>query len=142
MHHYLNNIQKPGPLEDGLEEEEEECVSEENELLAKDEFSVEENFTAEFESENMNCDDIEYFCNKGANLWSASGYSMKMTDSSHLLPPPIPTEPDSLYPPVFRRSLPQVALLSLAHGSLKFDFLMNSQCFECLPRSSFKGKIV
>uniref|UniRef100_A0A3B3YZ64 Zinc finger protein ZFPM1/2 PR domain-containing protein n=1 Tax=Poecilia mexicana TaxID=48701 RepID=A0A3B3YZ64_9TELE len=53
------------PLEDGLEEEEEECVSEENELLAKDEFSVEENFTAEFESENMNCEDMEYFCNKG-----------------------------------------------------------------------------
>ncbi|XP_023186514.1 zinc finger protein ZFPM2 isoform X1 [Xiphophorus maculatus] len=53
------------PLEDGLEEEEEECVSEENELLAKDEFSVEENFTAEFESENMSCEDMEYFCNKG-----------------------------------------------------------------------------
>uniref|UniRef100_A0A3B5MER3 Zinc finger protein ZFPM1/2 PR domain-containing protein n=1 Tax=Xiphophorus couchianus TaxID=32473 RepID=A0A3B5MER3_9TELE len=55
----------PCPLEDGLEEEEEECVSEENELLAKDEFSVEENFTAEFESENMSCEDMEYFCNKG-----------------------------------------------------------------------------
>lgn len=54
-----------GPLEDGLEEEEEECVSEENELLAKDEFSVEENFSAEFEAENMSCEDMEYFCNKG-----------------------------------------------------------------------------
>lgn len=54
-----------GPLEDGLEEEEEECVSEENELLAKDEFSVEENFSAEFEAENMGCEDMEYFCNKG-----------------------------------------------------------------------------
>lgn len=54
-----------GPLEDGLEEEEEECVSEENELLAKDEFSAEENLTAEFESENMNCEEMEYFCNKG-----------------------------------------------------------------------------
>ncbi|KAF0044994.1 hypothetical protein F2P81_001523 [Scophthalmus maximus] len=53
------------PLEDGLEEEEEECVSEENELLAKDEFSAEENFTAEFEAENMSCEDMEYFCNKG-----------------------------------------------------------------------------
>ncbi|XP_071391837.1 zinc finger protein ZFPM2-like, partial [Centroberyx affinis] len=53
------------PLEDGLEEEEEECVSEENELLAKDEFSVEENFSAEFETENMSCEDMEYFCNKG-----------------------------------------------------------------------------
>lgn len=54
-----------GPLEDGLEEEEEECVSEENELLAKDEFSAEENFSAEFEPENMSCEDMEYFCNKG-----------------------------------------------------------------------------
>ncbi|XP_060937858.1 zinc finger protein ZFPM2a [Limanda limanda] len=53
------------PLEDGLEEEEEECVSEENELLAKDEFSAEENFTGEFETENMSCEDMEYFCNKG-----------------------------------------------------------------------------
>lgn len=54
-----------GPLEDGLEEEEEECVSEENEMLAKDEFSAEENFTAEFESGNMSCEDMDYFCNKG-----------------------------------------------------------------------------
>ena len=54
-----------GPLEDGLEEEEEECVSEGNELLAKDEFSVEENFSAEFETENMSCEDMEYFCDKG-----------------------------------------------------------------------------
>ncbi|TKS81658.1 Zinc finger protein ZFPM2 [Collichthys lucidus] len=37
----------------------------ENELLAKDEFSVEENFSAEFETENMSCEDMEYFCNKG-----------------------------------------------------------------------------
>lgn len=55
-----------GPLEDGLEEEEEECVSEENELLAKDEFSAEETFSAEFEAENMSCEDMEYFCSKGA----------------------------------------------------------------------------
>jgi len=54
-----------GPLEDGLEEEEEECVSEENELLAKDEFSAEENFSGEFEAENMSCEDMEYFCSKG-----------------------------------------------------------------------------
>ncbi|KAL0984919.1 hypothetical protein UPYG_G00150470 [Umbra pygmaea] len=54
------------PLEDGdLEEEEEECVSEENELMAKDEFSTEENFSAEFESENMSCEDMEFYCNKG-----------------------------------------------------------------------------
>lgn len=59
-----------GPLEDGLEEEEEECVSEENELLAKDEFSAEENFSAEFEPENISCEDMEYFCNKGRRLRS------------------------------------------------------------------------
>ncbi|XP_061632989.1 zinc finger protein ZFPM2a isoform X3 [Phyllopteryx taeniolatus] len=53
------------PLEDGLEEEDEECVSEENELLAKDEFSAEENFPAEFDTENMSCEDMEYFCGKG-----------------------------------------------------------------------------
>ncbi|XP_055083502.1 zinc finger protein ZFPM2a [Periophthalmus magnuspinnatus] len=47
------------PLEDGLEEEEEECVSEGTELLTKDEFS------AEFEAENMGCEDMEYFCSKG-----------------------------------------------------------------------------
>ncbi|XP_055769430.1 zinc finger protein ZFPM2-like, partial [Salvelinus fontinalis] len=53
------------PLEDGTLGEEEECVSEENELMAKDEFSTEENFSAEFESENMSCEDMEYYCNKG-----------------------------------------------------------------------------
>ncbi|CAG6016026.1 unnamed protein product [Menidia menidia] len=58
-------LRTASPLEDGLEEEEEECISEENELLAKDEFTAEENFTAEFETENMSCEDMEYFCNKG-----------------------------------------------------------------------------
>uniref|UniRef100_A0A8C6TMG6 Zinc finger protein, FOG family member 2a n=1 Tax=Neogobius melanostomus TaxID=47308 RepID=A0A8C6TMG6_9GOBI len=52
-------VSPAGPLEDGLEEEEEECVSEGNELLTKDEFS------AEFEAENMGCEDMEYFCGKG-----------------------------------------------------------------------------
>ncbi|XP_066501407.1 zinc finger protein ZFPM2a isoform X2 [Hoplias malabaricus] len=52
------------PLDDGLEEEEEECVSDGNELVAKDEFSV-ENFSADFETENLACEDMEYFCNKG-----------------------------------------------------------------------------
>ncbi|KAJ3597401.1 hypothetical protein NHX12_000928 [Muraenolepis orangiensis] len=53
------------PLEDGLEEEEEECVSEENEPMAKDEFSTEENFSGEFETGNMSCEEMEYFCSKG-----------------------------------------------------------------------------
>ncbi|KPP60618.1 hypothetical protein Z043_121366 [Scleropages formosus] len=53
------------PLDDALEDEEEECVSEENELPAKEEFSVEENFSADFEPENLSCEDMEYFCSKG-----------------------------------------------------------------------------
>lgn len=65
-----------GPLEDGLEEEEEECVSEENELLAKDEFSAEENFPAEFEPENMSCEDMEYFCNKGERRFRSKPFKM------------------------------------------------------------------
>ncbi|XP_041962015.1 zinc finger protein ZFPM2a [Alosa sapidissima] len=53
------------PLDDGLEEEEEECVSEESELVAKEEFSTEEGFGADFEPENLSCEGMEYFCNKG-----------------------------------------------------------------------------
>lgn len=60
-----------GPLDDGLEEEEEECVSEGNELAAKEEFSAEENFTTDFETENLGCEDMEYFCTKGQRLKSA-----------------------------------------------------------------------
>lgn len=85
-----------GPLEDGLEEEEEECVSEENELLAKDEFSVEENFPAEFETENMACEDMEYFCNKGwdlilgqkfnSELLSTTPGFIKSTNEQYILP--------------------------------------------------------
>lgn len=57
-----------GPLDDGLEEEEEECVSEGNELAAKEEFSAEENFTADFETENLVCEDMEFFCAKGQRV--------------------------------------------------------------------------
>lgn len=57
-----------GPLDDGLEEEEEECVSEGNELAAKEEFSAEENFTTDFETENLGCEDMEYFCAKGQRV--------------------------------------------------------------------------
>ncbi|XP_062841669.1 zinc finger protein ZFPM2a [Trichomycterus rosablanca] len=52
------------PLGDGLEEEDE-CLSEGNELATKEEFSVEENFTADFETENIACEDMEFFCTKG-----------------------------------------------------------------------------
>lgn len=57
-----------GPLDDGLEEEEEECVSEGNELATKDEFSAEENFTTDLETENIGCEDMEYFCAKGQRV--------------------------------------------------------------------------
>lgn len=57
-----------GPLEDGLEEEEDECVSEGNELAAKEEFSAEENFAADFEAENLGCEDMEFFCAKGQRV--------------------------------------------------------------------------
>ncbi|ROL41398.1 Zinc finger protein ZFPM2 [Anabarilius grahami] len=55
-----------GPLDGGLEEEEEECISDANELTAKEEFSVEENFPADFEPDNLTCEDMEYFCRKGS----------------------------------------------------------------------------
>ncbi|XP_033914731.1 zinc finger protein ZFPM2-like [Acipenser ruthenus] len=51
-------------LEDALEDEEEECLSEENYIITKEEFSV-ENFSTDFEPENLSCEDMEYFCNKG-----------------------------------------------------------------------------
>ncbi|MGH0134361.1 UNVERIFIED_CONTAM: hypothetical protein FKN15_031575 [Acipenser sinensis] len=53
-----------GTLEDALEDEEEECLSEENYIITKEEFSV-ENFSTDFEPENLSCEDMEYFCNKG-----------------------------------------------------------------------------
>lgn len=54
-----------GPLEDSVEDEEEECLSEENDIISKEDFPLEGNFSAEFESGNLNCEDVEYFCNKG-----------------------------------------------------------------------------
>lgn len=54
-----------GPLEDAIEDEEEECLSEENDTVSKEDFPLEESFSAEFEPENLNCEEVEYFCNKG-----------------------------------------------------------------------------
>lgn len=77
----------------------------------------------------------------GANLWSAPGYSVKMTDSHH--PPSTRQTPASPTPLVVWLSLPQVSPVLLAHGCHKFDFLMKNQCFECLPcPPPFKGKTV
>ncbi|MGH0161394.1 UNVERIFIED_CONTAM: hypothetical protein FKN15_041138 [Acipenser sinensis] len=53
-----------GTLEDAVEDEEEEGVSEENDIITKEEFSVEDNFSTDFEPENLSCEDMEYFCNK------------------------------------------------------------------------------
>ncbi|XP_030073829.1 zinc finger protein ZFPM2 isoform X1 [Microcaecilia unicolor] len=52
------------PLEDAIEDEVEECLSEENDF-SKEDIPVEENFSAEFEPENLSCENVEYFCNKG-----------------------------------------------------------------------------
>ncbi|CAL8247976.1 unnamed protein product [Lota lota] len=84
------------PLEDGLEEEEEECVSEENELMAKDEFSTEENFSAEFETENMSCEDMEYFCSKGEGAANreAGDSEMDTQNEKTRLPPAGPEDWD------------------------------------------------
>ncbi|XP_068093927.1 zinc finger protein ZFPM2 isoform X2 [Hyperolius riggenbachi] len=53
------------PLEDAIEDEEEDCLSEENDVVSKEDFPLEGSFTSEFEPENMTCEDVEYFCNKG-----------------------------------------------------------------------------
>ncbi|XP_067393479.1 zinc finger protein ZFPM2 [Emydura macquarii macquarii] len=53
------------PLEDAIEDEEEECLCEENDIISKEDFPLEESFSAEFEPENLSCEEVEYFCNKG-----------------------------------------------------------------------------
>lgn len=58
----------PGPLDGGVEEEEEECIADGNELTTKDEYSMDENFAADFETDNLTCEDMEYFCGKGQHF--------------------------------------------------------------------------
>ncbi|XP_029447726.1 zinc finger protein ZFPM2 isoform X2 [Rhinatrema bivittatum] len=53
------------PLEDAVEDEVEEGLSEENEAVSKEDIPLEESFPAGFEAENLSCEDVEYFCNKG-----------------------------------------------------------------------------
>nr|XP_035933762.1 zinc finger protein ZFPM2-like isoform X3 [Halichoerus grypus] len=53
------------PLEDAIEEEEEECPSEETDIVSKGDFPLEESFSTEFGPENLSCEEVEYFCNKG-----------------------------------------------------------------------------
>uniref|UniRef100_A0A6I8PHJ7 Zinc finger protein ZFPM2 n=1 Tax=Ornithorhynchus anatinus TaxID=9258 RepID=A0A6I8PHJ7_ORNAN len=54
-----------GPLEDAIEDEEEEYLSEENDITSKGDFPLEESFSTEFGPENLSCEEVEYFCNKG-----------------------------------------------------------------------------
>ncbi|TFK12456.1 pecanex-like protein 3 [Platysternon megacephalum] len=61
----IQRIDDSGPLEDAIEDEEEECLSEENDIISKEDFPLEESFSAEFEPENLSCEEVEYFCNKG-----------------------------------------------------------------------------
>ncbi|ELK32841.1 Zinc finger protein ZFPM2 [Myotis davidii] len=53
------------PLEDAIEEEEEECTSEAADIISKGDFPLEESFSTEFGPENLSCEEVEYFCNKG-----------------------------------------------------------------------------
>ncbi|XP_053467308.1 zinc finger protein ZFPM2a isoform X2 [Ictalurus furcatus] len=81
-----------GPLDDGLEEEEEECVSEGNELAAKEEFSAEENFTTDFETENLGCEDMEYFCAKEDTSNREIGDTDMEGQNDKTRPPPLEAE--------------------------------------------------
>ncbi|XP_036292668.1 zinc finger protein ZFPM2 isoform X1 [Pipistrellus kuhlii] len=53
------------PLEDAIEEEEEECPSEATDTISKGDFPLEESFSTEFGPENLSCEEVEFFCNKG-----------------------------------------------------------------------------
>ncbi|XP_050796595.1 zinc finger protein ZFPM2 isoform X3 [Gopherus flavomarginatus] len=53
------------PLEDAIDDEEEEFLSEENDIISKEDFPLEKSFSVEFEPENLSCEEVEYFCNKG-----------------------------------------------------------------------------
>nr|XP_023504627.1 zinc finger protein ZFPM2 [Equus caballus] len=52
------------PLEDAIEEEEE-YPSEETDIVSKGDFPLEESFSTELGPENLSCEEVEYFCNKG-----------------------------------------------------------------------------
>eukprot|EP00062_Callorhinchus_milii_P017068 gi/632969059/ref/XP_007900881.1/ PREDICTED: zinc finger protein ZFPM2 [Callorhinchus milii] len=54
-----------GPLEDTVDDEEEECLSEENDIISRDGYTLEENFSAEYGSEHLSCEEAEYYCKKG-----------------------------------------------------------------------------
>ncbi|KAL6039731.1 hypothetical protein STEG23_000343 [Scotinomys teguina] len=57
--------QAEGPLEDAIEDEDEEYPSEEAEGIPKGDFPLEESFPTDFGPENLSCEEVEFFCNKG-----------------------------------------------------------------------------
>ncbi|KAI7806760.1 hypothetical protein IRJ41_011411 [Triplophysa rosa] len=82
-----------GPLDGGVEEEEEECIADGNELVTKDEYSMDENFAADFEMDNLTCEDMEYFCVKGEENGSREMGDTEMEVESEKGRPP-PLEPE------------------------------------------------
>ncbi|XP_078073256.1 zinc finger protein ZFPM2a [Mustelus asterias] len=56
---------KPGPLEGTAEDDEEECLSEENDIISRGDYTLDENFSADFGSEHLSCEEAEYYCGKG-----------------------------------------------------------------------------
>lgn len=58
-----------GPLEDAIEEEDEECPSDATDVISKGDFPLEESFSTELGPENLSCEEAEYFCNKGNCEW-------------------------------------------------------------------------
>lgn len=54
-----------GPLEDAIEDEDEEYPSEEAEGIPKGDFPLEESFPTDFGPENLSCEEVDFFCNKG-----------------------------------------------------------------------------
>lgn len=82
------------PLDDGLEEEEEECVSEESEMVAKEDFSTDEGFNADFEPESLSCEGMEFFCNKGEEEGTREGGETDMDTTPEKVRQPQPETED------------------------------------------------
>ncbi|XP_072323316.1 zinc finger protein ZFPM2a [Scyliorhinus torazame] len=53
------------PLEGAVEDDEEECLSEENDTISRGDYTLEENFSADYGSEHLSCEEAEYYCGKG-----------------------------------------------------------------------------
>ncbi|KAJ8334443.1 hypothetical protein SKAU_G00400820 [Synaphobranchus kaupii] len=80
-------------LDNGQEAENEQCLSEENELTANRDFTVEENGSADFEPENS--DDMESSCNQGEDVASQVGNSVGQKYRPPLLEPEVWDGPSS-----------------------------------------------